>query len=757
MGDSQSRYEHLLRQPVAGVLLLAGAYFATGKLGLLLAIPPGHATSIWPPAGIALAMVLLRGYRIWPGVFLGSFPINLEIALDAVPDAAIVSTVAKAASIGVGASLQAVAGAYLIRRFVGIDEPLYGARRVLAFLLLGGPVACLINATWAVGTLELTGSLVEKDFGLQWLTWWVGDGIGVAICAPILLVWAAEPAARYLPRRLPVTVPLALGLAITVFLFLKASRWQEERMRLEFESLVEAAQHDLEKCFEAGLAAMRSIGAARRSYGPFDEETFRAIASPHLSANENIFSLSWNPLVRGDARADFERGRRAAGHGGFEFREKRGDEVVRVQEREEHVIVEYIEPLGPNAGAVGFDLASEAKRRRAIERARRTGRPAATEAIQLVQENGRKQGILLMLPVWEEDTGEPVSATPRSLLGFATGVFRIDGTVRQAFSAKALERMDIEIVDGGGEVLFHHRADNPPRQAAWLEQERERQVADHTWQVRYAPNAASMHELEPWTSALVLSGGALFCSMLGAFLLVITGRIARIELLVRERGRMEAKLQASVQEKEVLLAEVHHRVKNNLQVILSLLRLQSRQTRDTGAAEVLRQSGNRVRSISLLHERLLFESEVPGIDFGGFLKVFVADLFRSYGVGPEQIAYEVDAVEVPLGLRPSVPCGLIVNELVSNSIKHGFPDGGRGRVRVHFSTEGGGRFLLVVSDDGVGTPAGVKPGPGGSLGLTLVEEMVAQLGGGITRGSGPGTETRIEFTVAEAMVEEIVG
>ena len=136
----------LLAKPAA----MAAAYYVVGRLGLLLAIPPGYATAVWPASGIALAGTLLFGYRVWPGILLGSFLINLRTSLDTTSTASILNTTVLAASIGMGASLQAIVGAFLIRRFTQYPTAFVEARDIIKFLLLGAPVSCLVNATWGV-------------------------------------------------------------------------------------------------------------------------------------------------------------------------------------------------------------------------------------------------------------------------------------------------------------------------------------------------------------------------------------------------------------------------------------------------------------------------------------------------------------------------------------------------------------------------------------------------------------------------------
>src|SRR4030095_4866999 len=155
-------------QGLANRAAMAAAYYVVGRLGLLLAIPPGYATAVWPASGIALAGILLFGYRVWPGILLGSFLINLRTSLDTTSTASILNTTVLAASIGLGASLQAIVGAFLIRRFTQYPTTLVEARDIIKFLLLGGPASCLVNATWGVASLLLGRVIQPVDYLFHW-------------------------------------------------------------------------------------------------------------------------------------------------------------------------------------------------------------------------------------------------------------------------------------------------------------------------------------------------------------------------------------------------------------------------------------------------------------------------------------------------------------------------------------------------------------------------------------------------------------
>ncbi len=216
--------------------------------------------------------------------------------------------------------------------------------------------------------------------------------------------------------------------------------------------------------------------------------------------------------------------------------------------------------------------------------------------------------------------------------------------------------------------------------------------------------------------------------------------------LLLQRQRSEEKIRKSLDEKEVLLKEIHHRVKNNLQIISSLLNLQTGQVKDQHLLEILRESQNRIRSMALIHERLYRSEDFSRVDFGQYVNGLASYLVRSYAGDSRSFNLDVDVQNVSLGVDVAIPCGLIINELVSNCLKHAFPPGACGEVTVALRREGK-MYLLSVEDNGVGLPGDVDLKKVESLGLQLVETLSTQIGASIkiTTAPGKGTAFGISF------------
>jgi PAS domain S-box-containing protein len=215
---------------------------------------------------------------------------------------------------------------------------------------------------------------------------------------------------------------------------------------------------------------------------------------------------------------------------------------------------------------------------------------------------------------------------------------------------------------------------------------------------------------------------------------------------VTENKRAEEALEASLREKKALLREVHHRVKNNLQVITSLLRLEAGRRADAGTRLVLREMQGRILSMALLHETLYRTGDFGRVDLANYLKQLTEQFFRAQSPGPGVVRVEMELGPAHVGIDQAIPCGLIVNELLTNSLKHGFPSGKGGEVRVVIRSEEEGPIYLAVSDNGAGLPPDFEVRQEKSLGLQLVSDLARQIGGRLDIGPAPLAAFAITFT-----------
>lgn len=239
------------------------------------------------------------------------------------------------------------------------------------------------------------------------------------------------------------------------------------------------------------------------------------------------------------------------------------------------------------------------------------------------------------------------------------------------------------------------------------------------------------------------------------FFFVCLGRIeqrlvkskSNLEKEIADREKAEEQTKASLQEKELLLREIHHRVKNNMQIVSSLLKMQARNIDDPHTIEILNDSQGRIRAMALIHETFYQPGDLSTISIRDYIKNLALNLFDTYGIDPDRIQFHSDFAGVSMDIETATPCGLIINELITNSIKYAFPDNREGFIRVSvLKDDQVGEFQLQVMDNGIGLPEDIDLEKSRTMGLQLVHSLVTnQLQGEITLVRNSGTEYHIKF------------
>ncbi|MDD1774056.1 MAG: PAS domain S-box protein [Methanobacterium sp.] len=213
---------------------------------------------------------------------------------------------------------------------------------------------------------------------------------------------------------------------------------------------------------------------------------------------------------------------------------------------------------------------------------------------------------------------------------------------------------------------------------------------------------------------------------------------------ITERKKMENELRNVLQEKEMLLKEIHHRVKNNLMIISSLLELQSQDIQDKDDLKLFKESQARADSMALIHERLYQSTDLKHINFGEYIETLANSLFNTYVMDESLIKLDLNVENIMLDINTAIPLGLIVNELITNSMKHAFPDGHQGEIKINF-TRKDDKLFLEVFDNGVGLPEDLDIRNTTSLGLQIVNSLTSQIDGDLILDTENGTSFRIIF------------
>jgi PAS domain S-box-containing protein len=225
----------------------------------------------------------------------------------------------------------------------------------------------------------------------------------------------------------------------------------------------------------------------------------------------------------------------------------------------------------------------------------------------------------------------------------------------------------------------------------------------------------------------------------------------RLQVELSDRKTAQIQIKASLEEKELLLKEVHHRVKNNLQVISSIFSLQSSYIEEPRILSILRDSQNRIASMALIHEKLYHSETLAKIDFDDYIESLTANLFACYNISPQKIRLQLEIENVSLNLDTAIPCGLLLNELVSNSLKHAFPSEASGTIFIEFSANNNQQLNLIVRDTGRGFPEGLEYKKTNSLGLRLVRALTRQLRGTLEIKNGHGACFQVTFPAPQGL------
>jgi signal transduction histidine kinase/CheY-like chemotaxis protein/integral membrane sensor domain MASE1 len=556
---------------VSKIMGLALAYFVTGKLGLMLAVPPGYATAIWPPSGIALAGILVFGWRVWPGILIGSFLVNVSLE----PSYSLTASLGIPLTIGAGATLQAVIGAILVRRFASFPNDLASVNEVFTFLFWGGLVSCLVNATASVTTLMLSGKITASNFMFNWWTWWLGDVIGVLIFTPLILVWALKPNYKWRTRRLPVTLPILITFILTLIGVNLGTFWEIKQLEFQFNQHASNLARAFEKNLLTHIEVLYSLKSFYLASIHITREEFKIFVERSFTDLKGIQALSWNPLVDDKNRDQFERTTQQQGLKNFKITEKNATgKLVLASQRSNYITVHYIEPFATNSKALGFDVASNPIRRQALELARDTGDLVSTARIKLVQETGQQFGMLFFLPIYKKGSAHGTLEERRqNLVGYMVGVFRAGDLVKDALFSLDHKGLFYQLIDKTAPIeeqllVICHDFDLQAANISillkqylfsWATKRFEANfpfvVGKRKWNFQVIPTQEYVAKYRPENAWLILVVGLLLSSLVGTFVMVVSGRDVLFQHLVKKRTMELENNQKRYEEKNQLLEQ----------------------------------------------------------------------------------------------------------------------------------------------------------------------------------------------------------
>ena len=518
-------------------LVLAICYFVAGYIGISLAVPPGYATIIWPASGIALCALLVRGGGIWPGIWLGSFAFNSMTGFHSSADLYEAWPVfAVAASLGLGASAQALVGMRIARGFIdGIE--LSNVRQIALATLLVVLLPCVIAPTIGVITLFAAGKMNEGLILTNWLTWYSGDFLGVVLIMPILLLSSRSPfAIHWHGRSLHGTSSLvAISLIATIMLTFYAWRFISEREYAQAEASFAAIARDTDQALHYRLEiyqkALHGGAAFAALEGPVSPARWREYAE-RLEITQSYPGMRGFGIFEEVLDKDLPEFRnRFARDFGDRF------EIHPRVERETHYVINRIEPLSSNLQALGLDLAFEQGRREAIALSKESEGSVLTRPIVLAQDAQQGFGFLLMLPILD-DTGAPTGLWVFSPL--------VADEIFAALTPRQAEDFALEVYHGSQtaseKLLFSSGEVNP---SARFELQQTKDLAGQPITLRWTSTPAFETRLASSAPVLALASGLMITLLLGILLVIFVRRESHVLREVKdataeleERNRM---------------------------------------------------------------------------------------------------------------------------------------------------------------------------------------------------------------------------
>ena len=503
----------------AGALLFV-SYVISGKAATMLAVPPGYASAIFPPAGIAIAAAFISGGKALPWVFLGSIALNLWIGHAHAGSVGAIELEA-ALMIATASTAQAALGGWILRRKIGYPAAFDQARQIAGFLLWG-PVICLTSASLSVGGLEWIGMFDGLNVATNWFSWWAGDTLGLLVMLPIVMSIAGEPGSLWKKRRATVSLPMLIVLSLMVFTFIEAKEWEESGLLADFR---EVSQQSVERV-RMGLEEQGALLTLLHGFfehdqgGTISRLEFQRFCEDTTRKFPMIRAMEWVPRIPEQERDGFEKVQ-AKELPGYEIRKHNEDGTLeREGSRAWYYPVTYIVPMKGNEKAMGVDLLSMPRREKAVEMANMSGKVVATEPIRLVQGG---EGLLILQSVKMKG----------KIAGLVLIVLKMQDFMDRILPASSKD-LDMLLLDAGSRSVLYPGSQSRHFDALYSSAFG---FGSRQYVLLTAPNEKYYRVHRGWQSWWVLAMGAFGTSLLGALLLLGTGYTARVVAQVNEKTR----------------------------------------------------------------------------------------------------------------------------------------------------------------------------------------------------------------------------
>lgn len=558
-------YSHERKPKPLLMLMTIFGYALLGCAGLVLATPPGYASPVFPAAGFAIAITLCFGRSILPAIWLGSLILNIGVAF--VHGVSSTTSLWVAVGIATGSTLQTFC-AYTLVQYRLSDKWRYleNERDILSFLLISGPVACIIAATIGLGCLLVAGIIPPYEWAFGWWNWYIGDTLGVLLFSPLMIGWIYREEKSWSDRLKTVTIPIIVMLGIASITFLSVTHWEQNELDRKLRTHGERLSHLLHIHLVALQEVLTSLTSFIEVTPNMTVDQFNQFTKVTLNEHPDIAALSFNQILPDNRRKEFESNlaHRYSNKTSQIMEQNAQGILTPAPHRTSYVVVSLIAPFQGNVQAIGFNIDSEEIRHAAIIRSRMTGLPAVTAKIHLVQGKNDSPGILVLSPVWlHTSTGIKNNLqSDQQLNGFAVAVIKVNELVEIAAKKMSGHGFEFEITDSDSKNQLLYSSLKPGNlrspQDNW---QTSVVVADRKWNLKVSPDASYIQRNRPilaWLTGII---GLLLTSMMQIILLGITGRNNLISRKVNDQTIQLSEKNTLLTRSEARYASVVNNVK----------------------------------------------------------------------------------------------------------------------------------------------------------------------------------------------------